>query len=219
MKPALSSKSLEEQAYQALRDMILRGELAPGQKLVQEDLAARLGVSRTPLRSAIANLQRDDFVEIGARNEAFVAEFGLERIASIFEIRAVLEGLTCRLLAPTIARKHTVYLRSLMSSASIALENDDYSEYRQADIEFHTHLTNLVSDSLLTRTLETMHVIMSMSLAQGLLRSPAETLGEHLAIVDALEAHDPDLAEQRMLQHIRKTIALINERIAKSEGV
>jgi DNA-binding GntR family transcriptional regulator len=211
--PAATATSLEEQTYRDLRDMIMQGQLVSGQKLVQEDLAAKLGVSRTPLRSAIANLERDNFVRLTPRGEAFVLEFGPQRIADIFEIRAVLEGLTCRLVAPTIERKHIMYLRSLMSAVPTGTDPESLAAYRAADVEFHTVLTNLLDDPFLTRMLESMQVIMTMSLAQGLLRSPAETLPEHLAIIDALEAHDPDAAERAMLVHIRKTISLMKSRI------
>jgi len=213
MKASTATKSLEDKAYIAIREMILTGRLVAGQKLVQEDLAAQLGLSRTPLRSAIASLEHDNFVKFGARGEAVVAEFGPRQIAEVFEIRAVLEGLTCRLLAPEIERKHTVYLRSLMVAVADTLGDGDFAEYRQADIEFHTYLTQLVEDSFLTRMLESLQIIMNMSLAQGLLRSPHETLTEHLAIIDALEAHDPDAAERLMIEHIRKTIALIKRQI------
>ena len=196
-----------------LRDMIMRGALTSGQKLVQEDLAAALGVSRTPLRSAIANLERDNFVRLTARGEAYVREFSPERIAYIFEIRAVLEGLTCRLIAPTIERKHVMYLRSLISTAPTSPEPESLAAYRAADVEFHTFLTNLLDDPFLTRLLEFMQVILNMSLAQGLLRSPEQTVPEHLAILDALEAHDPDDAEQAMLLHVRKTVSLIKAQI------
>jgi DNA-binding GntR family transcriptional regulator len=204
-----AATSLEEHVYRELRDMVMRGDLVSGQKLVQEELAAKLGVSRTPLRSAIANLERDNFVRLTPRGEAYVLEFGPQRIADIFEIRAVLEGLTCRLVAPTIERKHIMYLRSLMSSVQTTGDAESLAAYRAADVEFHTVLTGLLDDPFLTRMLETMQIIMTMSLAQGLLRSPAETLPEHLAIIDALEAHDPDTAERAMLLHIRKTISLM----------
>ena len=132
-----------------------------------------------------------------------------QRIAYIFEIRAVLEGLTCRLIAPTIERKHVMYLRSLISTAPTSPEPESLAAYRAADVEFHTFLTNLLDDPFLTRLLESMQVILNMSLAQGLLRSPEQTVPEHLAILDALEAHDPDDAEQAMLLHVRKTVSLI----------
>ena len=212
MVASAGMQSLEEYGYKALREMILRGELAPGHKLVQEDLAQRLGVSRTPLRSAIAALERDGFVTISPRGEAAVVVFGPQRIADLFEVRAVLEVLTCRLVAPAIEKRHTLYLRSLIVSAAPQEGSDDWSDYRAADQEFHNYLSSLLDNSFLTRQLDAVRDVLGLSLAQGLLRSPAETLGEHLEIIDALEAHDADRAEQAMLRHIRTTIALMRRK-------
>lgn len=203
------SSNLEEFGYRTLREQIVTGQLLPGQKLVQEDLARQLGVSRTPLRSAIAALERDGFVSLSPRGEATVLEFGPRRIADLFEIRAVLEGLTCRLVAPRIERKHTAYLRSLLQSALPTEGDTDWTDYRAADHEFHTFLAALIEDAFLTRQLEMLQGIMTASFAQGLLRPPHETMEEHLEIIDALEAHDQDRAERAMLVHIRKTIALM----------
>ena len=207
------STPLEEDVYHRLRDMILSGELVSGEKLVQEDLSARLGVSRTPLRAAIAKLDGENFVRTSTRGEASVSEFGLRQIAEVFEMRAVLEGLICRLLAPRIERKHTIYLRSLMASVADAVETGDDAMYREADVEFHTYLTNLIPEGNLGRLLEPVHMIMRMSLSQGILRSPAETHQEHIAIIDALEARDSDQAERAMIVHIRRTIALLQMKV------
>lgn len=209
---ASGAQSLEEYGYHALRNLILGGEIAAGQKLVQEELAQRLGVSRTPLRSAIAALERDGFVVISPRGEATVVTFGPERVADLFEVRAVLEGLTCRLVAPRIELRHTLYLRSLITSAMPQPGADDWSSYREADREFHHYLTTLLNNDFLTRQLDSVRDVLRLSLAQGLLRPPAETLQEHLDIIDALEARDPEKAEQSMLTHIRKTIALMRRR-------
>lgn len=218
LRSQAGSETLEDHVYRQLRDMILSGELASGEKLVQEDLSARLGVSRTPLRSAIAKLDREDFVKMTSRNEAYVAEFGPRQIADLFEIRAVLEGLICRLLAPTIELKHIIYLRSLMMSVGDAVDSGDDIAYRDADVEFHTYLTNLMPEGNLSRLLESVHIIMRMSLSHGILRSPAETHPEHLAIIDALEARDADRAEHVMIEHIRKTIVLLRARTANDEN-
>jgi len=206
------STTLEENVYFRLREMILSGELVSGEKLVQEDLSARLGVSRTPLRAAIARLEGENFVRMSSRGEASVCEFGLRQIAELFEIRAVLEGLICRLLAPKIERKHTIYRRSLMTSVAEAVEAGDDAMYGEADVEFHTYLTNLIPSGNLGRLLEPVQTILRMSLSQGILRSPAETHPEHMAIIDALEARDADQAESAMIDHIRKTIALLQAR-------
>lgn len=205
----LQANNLEEFGYRRIRELIVTGRLLPGQKLVQEDIAKQLGVSRTPLRSAIAALERDGFVALSPRGEATVLEFGPRRIADLFEIRAVLEGLTCRLVAPKIERKHTAYLRSLVQSAMPEEGSMDWTAYRDADHEFHTFLSSLIDDPFLTRQLESLQGIMTASFAQGLLRPPQETLGEHLDIIDALEARDQNRAERAMLEHIRKTIALM----------
>jgi DNA-binding GntR family transcriptional regulator len=212
MAPPNSAQSLEDYGFKALRGMILQGELLPGQKLGQEELATKLGISRTPLRSAIAALERDGFVSLTPRGEATVREFGPKRIVDLFEIRAVLEGLTCRLVAPVIERKHTMYLRSLFLAAAPEDSGDDWTSYRQADVEFHSFLTSLLADNFLSRQVESLRSIMTLSFAQGLLRPPTETLPEHLDIIDALEAHDADRAEQAMLQHIRTTIALMKQK-------
>jgi len=215
--PKGGSQSLEDYGFKALRDMILQGELLPGQKLGQEELAAKLGISRTPLRSAIAALERDGFVSLTPRGEAIVREFGPRRIVDLFEIRAVLEGLTCRLIAPLIERKHTMYLRSLILAAVPEEGSDDWTTYRRADVEFHSFLGSLLADNFLSRQVESLRSIMTLSFAQGLLRPPAETLQEHLDIIDALEAHDADRAEQAMLRHIRTTIALMKQKADEVE--
>lgn len=218
MPQRAASVSLEDRVYHEIRDMILSGNLAAGDKLVQEDLAAKLGVSRTPLRSAIAKLSHENLVEMSSRSEAYVAEFGPNQIADLFEMRAVLEGLICRLLAPTIERKHTIYLRSLMTSVEQAAQSDDTRAYRDADVEFHTYLANLVSERGFAQLLETVHSVMRMSLSQGILRSPTQTHAEHLAIIDALEARDSDAAERAMVDHIRKTIALLRQSAAPTDA-
>ncbi|WP_179378061.1 GntR family transcriptional regulator [Jannaschia marina] len=206
------TETLEDRVYLEIRDKILKGVYVSGQKLVQEDLAAELGVSRTPLRSAIAQLNREGLVRMSSRSEAYVAEFGPERIADLFELRAVLEGLICRLLAPVIERKQTIYLRSLMASVADTLDDWEDTAYREADIEFHTHLTKLAEEHGFSHLLEPVHLVMRMSLSHGILRAPAETYAEHIGILDALEARDPDAAERAMVEHIRKTIVLLRQR-------
>jgi len=206
-----TSLSLEEYAYTELRDMIHSGALKPGEQLLQVELSEQLGISRTPLRRALANLQHEKLIEFSPRGEAFVTKFEAEEIADIFEVRAVLEGLSCRLAAGIIERKHTAYMRSLLSGAMEEISSKDDSAYRQADIEFHTYIAKLGNNPFLQQLLDS-YQIMNLSFAQGLLRTPDETFDEHMRILDALEKQNADLAEQEMRQHIRNTAEVMRRR-------
>lgn len=201
-----TSQSLEEYAYAELRGMIQKRTLKPGDQLLQIELSEQLGISRTPLRRALANLEHEKLIEFTPRGEAFVTKFDATEIADIFEVRAVLEGLSCRLAVSQIEKKHTAYLRSLISSS---LEESEEA-YRQADMEFHTYLAEISKNPFLKEILSTYH-IMHLSFAQGLLRTPKETFDEHMRILDALDQKDADLAEQEMKQHIRITVDLIRQ--------
>lgn len=191
--------------------MIHRGKLKPGEQLLQVELSEQLGISRTPLRRALANLQHEKLIEFSPRGEAFVTKFDAEEIADIFDVRAVLEGLSCRLAVEVIEKKHTAYLRSLMKAAMEEITADDFTAYRQADIEFHTYIAKLGTNPFLQQLLDA-YQIMNLSFAQGLLRTPRETFDEHMRILDALEQKDADLAEQEMRQHSRNTVAVMRRR-------
>lgn len=199
------SVSLDEYAYTELRNMIIRRELKPGEQVVQEDVALHLGISRTPVRRALASLAKENFVVLVPRGGAYVRKFDPKELISIFEIRAVLEGLACRLVAPNVEAKHTAYLRSLITNAARSVTSDDWSAYRDADMEFHMYLTNVANDSMLSQALGSFQIV-SLSLAQGLLRPPEETLPEHLEVLDALERHDAESSERSMALHIRRTL-------------
>ncbi|MXW65053.1 MAG: FCD domain-containing protein [Bacteroidetes bacterium SB0662_bin_6] len=208
------SVSRDEHVYTEIRSMIIRGELKPGEQIVQKAVAAKLGVSRTPLRKAIATLARENFVEMTSRGSAYVRSFSESEFISVWEIRAVLEGLASRMAAKEVGPKHVAYLRALITSAADQITDIDWTHYRNADREFHEYLLRAVNDPLLISILESFHVL-SFTLAQGLLRSPADTLPEHLEILDAIEARDADKAERAMVSHIRKSNSHLKRKLSQ----
>lgn len=205
------ASSLEEWAYRQIRELIMAGEMKPGQQIVQEDLAVRLGVSRTPLRRALTQLERDNLVEVRPHTGAFVREFTIDEIIGIFEVRAVLEGLVCRLVTPRIEARHLAYLRALMAQAREEATKGNEAYYRQADREFHQYFVDLVEYEVVQNLLPS-YQILDLSFVQGLLRPPEETLPEHYAIMDAFETRDPDRTEEAARIHVRRTITYLKER-------
>lgn len=196
---------VEESTYRRLRDMLLAGEIPTRAPVNQSELANSLGVSRTPIRRALSRLEGEGLVAPGPRG--WHAEgFGPERMIAVFEIRAVLEGLACRLSAGRTGRADTARLRVLFDDAyQTYTMTGDATAYYDADVVFHRTLLELSREPLLTRTAE-VHQILSTSLAPGLYRDPAETYGEHLAILDAIDAGDADRAEELARGHIRAAV-------------
>lgn len=201
---------LEKKVYHEIKEMIMSGELQPGVPIVQEQIAARIGVSRTPLRRALAELERDHLLEAGPQG-LMVTQFTGEFLLSMWQVRAVLEGLVCRLCASRIDDATIAYYRTLLATAYRHWEESGEEEpYRQADIAFHTGLMEQSGNPILKQKLEGAHVL-TISLSKGLLRSPEETYPEHLGIIEALSERNEDEAERRMVEHLRKTLPLLRK--------
>ncbi|MEU1964454.1 GntR family transcriptional regulator [Micromonospora sediminicola] len=196
---------LEESTYQRVRAMLLSGEIPTGQPVNQSEVAVALGVSRTPVRRALSRLEGEGLVTAGPRGWHAVG-FDADRMTAVFEIRAVLEGLACRLAAGRAGRAELARLRVLFQDAYDQLTTTGSAEaYYQADVVFHRALLELAGEPLLSRTAE-VHHILTTSLAPGLYRDPHETHPEHLAIIEALAAGDADRAEELARGHIRAAV-------------
>ncbi len=200
----IEKKTLDILVYEKLKEMILKGILKPGDQIIQEQIAKEMGVSRTPLRRALSQLEKEYLVR-EENGRLYVRELTREELVIIFEIRALLEGLTARLTAkdPDIE-----WLNEIESRYKSSVEKGDYTEYRNTDIEFHTGLAKRVRNHILSQATNNFWLL-SVCLFQGLLRDPKETLPEHLGIIEALKEKDSKKAEELMREHIRRTIRKI----------
>lgn len=197
----IEKKTLDILVYEKLKEMILTGILKPGDQIVQEQIAKELGVSRTPLRRALSQLEKEYLVK-EENGKVFVRELTREELIIVFEIRALLEGLTARLVAKNPDIK---WLNKIENRYKSAVEKGDNKEYRNVDIEFHTGLAKQVKNHILSQATNNFWLL-SVCLFQGLLREPKETLPEHLGIIEALKNKDSKKAEELMREHIRRTI-------------
>lgn len=197
----IERKTLDTLVYEKLKEMILKGILKPGDQIIQEQIAKELGVSRTPLRKALSQLEKEYLIK-EENGKVYVRELSKEELIIVFEIRALLEGLTARIVAedPDIE-----WLNQIEERYKFAVEKGDYKEYRNVDIEFHTGLAKQVKNHILSMATNNFWLL-SVCLFQGLLREPKETLSEHLGIIDALRRKDGKNAEKLMREHIRRTI-------------
>ncbi|AUP79701.1 GntR family transcriptional regulator [Flavivirga eckloniae] len=197
---------LSAQAYNKVRAMIMSKELEPGQKIVQDKLAETLGISRTPLRSALQMLEGEGLIVPLPKKGFVVKKFSDIEILEIFDCRMALEGTAVRLFTNHARPNEINELKKLFSPF---LEGDiDNSEYQQADAEFHNSIMKGSGNGFLNRLFQQGNLLVCMDLI-GLLRLPNETLPEHMAIIDAIEKRDADLAESLAKEHLDKTKQLI----------
>ncbi|MDZ7722714.1 MAG: GntR family transcriptional regulator [candidate division KSB1 bacterium] len=200
----MTHTELTDHVYSRLKRKILDRELLPGQKILQEKLAAELGVSRSPLLKALARLENELLVESIPRRGMFVKKITPKEIIDILQCRAVFEGLAARLVAEHAASEDIQKLHKIFEP--FQYQHDiDQAFYEQADREFHSCIINLCENDVIQRMrlLNNIHVLHSQI---GLVRSPEETLSEHLRIISAIENRDDQAAESAMRIHIEKAI-------------
>lgn len=189
---------LGTKAYKKLKEMILGGELKPGQKLVQEDLAEKLGVSRTPLLQAISKLSRDHFVETFPRRGAYVRKFSLQDKLSIFDIKSQLEPFGAFCAATNFSDEGIAELEEI--HAAMADSIDDITEWSEYNFAFHRCIMRNSRNTFLPEILKTYDSLLLDS--EHLLKGKEKTLEEHGAIVEALKAGDANSARELMYFHV-----------------
>jgi len=222
-KMGMAHENLDQKAYLIIKEMITDRRLAPGEKICQEKMAAELGISRTPLISALKYLEKEKLVETKPRRGFFVRAFDLHEMVNIFELREVLEGLTARRAAQMVTDQQIDELRRFFSEFTGKGPVASYRDYSREDRRFHNYVTQITAREFLESILSTCNIISfsyQYAATEGLVRAPDETLGEHLAIVDAICNRDPEAAETMMRRHFRRSIAYLRIRIEKeSEGL
>lgn len=202
---------LSIEVYKRLKAMILANEFKPGEKLGQEQIATKFGVSRMPLHKAFQMLENEMLVENLPRRGFYVTEIDNALLLDAFECREALEGIAVRRATIAINEKQLKDLESLFKPF-VNKEKIDINKYIEADQTFHNSILKISGNQVLQK-FEVVKNITSQTYRGGLIREPKETLPEHLAILDAISKGDSELAEKLMREHSVKTQKLIKEKI------
>ncbi len=197
-----------DRAYSAIRELIMSGELAPGDPLGEEALAERCGVSRTPVRDALRRLEADMLVARTDTQRSYVAEWSLDEIADVFELRAMLEGHAARRAAVRMDGETLRALRACNAQLREAVMQSppDIERFLERNREFHALILEQAGSrklvSLLASVIE-QPVVWRTAHHYGedeLRRS----CGEHEELLAAFARGDGGWAEAIMSGHIRR---------------
>jgi len=199
--PAPKETRQGRDAYERLVQAIRSGTLRPGDRLVETDLAARLGISRTPIREAIRQLESDGLVIHEARIGATVRKLDYSEITELYEMRAVLEGTSARFAARAASDVELAELEAINAEMEAAGMSDRLYE---ANRQFHRVILNAARNRFLVKSVDAVQktlLILGPSTMDEVDRA-AEAIGEHRAILRALRDRDCDAAETAMRGHI-----------------
>ncbi|MEM7424118.1 MAG: GntR family transcriptional regulator [Pseudomonadota bacterium] len=188
-------------AYSLILDAIDRSEIKPGQKLVETELAERLGVSRTPIREALQRLEEQGVVSRDGRSLR-VATLDHDQLGELYEVRGVVEGLAARLAARHAAPEEIAVLQQMVDDDRKLI--GDPTALSLANRRFHRQLHRASHNRYLSRMLNSMRRTMSL-IATTTLRTPdraSEALDEHQAIVTAISERDEPGAQLAAEHHI-----------------
>jgi DNA-binding GntR family transcriptional regulator len=145
----LNTKSLREQVYDYMRDEINTRKLLPGSALNLNDISRRLGISKTPLRDAIIQLEIEGFVTILPRRGVTVKKLTLQEIKDSYEIVGSLEGSVILSIFDKIGESHIAQMEKLNAEQLAALESKAYDEYYKLNLDFHGVFLNLSENKTL----------------------------------------------------------------------
>jgi len=190
-----------------LRAAIIGGAYAQGERLVEEEIAARFDVSRNPIREALRSLSTEGFVEIEPRRGARVASIDALAASELFELRAPLEGLVAGLAAQRRTTSQVDHLGRVVDAGRDAIARWRLDELPALNTEFHGALAAAAGNELLRSTLGRLSDIIRWIYAARISQRSTKSWDEHAAIVDAVAAGDIERARRCGEDHIAAAAA------------
>jgi DNA-binding GntR family transcriptional regulator len=196
--------SRAETAYRRLKTAIESREFRPGQRMREAEIAAWLGISRTPVRDALKQLESDGLLVSAPRRGLAVAELDQQQVSEIYALREILEGLAARLAARHASGAEVATLRDLVDRQAASTDADPET-LAQLNRHFHQLIYRATRNRYLLGVLQSLES--SLALLPGTTYSApgrgVEALDEHRAILEAIEQHDDDRAEATARTHIQ----------------
>ncbi len=204
-------RTLREVVAEELRDMIRRGELQPGERLLEDRLAEQLGVSRNPVREAIRALENTGLVEVTPRRGAHVATLDPERAVELLELRSVLEAFAAQLAAERRTPEQLAEIREILDNGREATAANDVVKAAFAHRQFHLAIERAAGNSYLGPAVEPLRAQTELVFSILVDRRGLLGWGEHVDIFNAIEAGDSEAAQQATRAHMSSVLDDLRE--------
>ncbi|MFJ9174315.1 GntR family transcriptional regulator [Streptomyces sp. NPDC102360] len=206
-----SGEQAKQYALDQLRTAILRGEMSPAQRLVENELAEQYGVTRASIRAALLELAAEGLVERIRNRGSRVRVVTVEEAVEITECRMALEGLCAAKAAKEATDAQLDELTALGDAMSKAVGDGDPLTYSDLNHELHARIREISGQRTAVTLLERLNAQLVRHRFQLALRPgrSQQSLGEHLAMIEAIRAREPQAAETAVRAHLRSVIDVL----------
>ncbi|GAB2804451.1 GntR family transcriptional regulator [Streptomyces daliensis] len=208
-----SGEQAKQLALTKLRQAIVRGEMVPAQRLVENELAEQFGVTRASIRAALIDLAAEGLVERIRNRGSRVRVVTVEEAVAITECRMALEGLCAAKAAVSATEDQLDELTDLGNAMSKAVADGDPVTYSELNHELHTRVREFSGQRTAVELLERLNAQLVRHRFQLALRPgrPQQSLNEHLAVIEAIRARDPQAAESAVRAHLGSVIEALRD--------
>ena len=195
---------LRDVVFQTLRQAILKGELKPGERLMEIQLAQKLGVSRTPVREAIRKLELEGLVLMIPRKGAEVAEITIKDLEDVLEVRAALEELAVCDACENITEEQILALKEAADNFQAALESDDLVKCAETDMAFHEIIYSATNNKRLLQILNNLREQMYRYRFEYIKDATQyeRLIQEHNDIYESIMRKDKETAARVVTRHV-----------------
>lgn len=197
---------LRDVVFNTLRDAILTGKLVPGERLMENQLADKLGVSRTPVREALRMLELENLVELVPRKGAQVLDMSEKDITNILEVRSALEGLATSVACKKMSKEDLQQLKNLEVDFEKAVAENDVEHFVDIDEDFHDLIFAATENDKLISIFRNLRIQLyryRMAQAKNNETSMSTIVAHHRSIIRAIENHDSEEGASIAQGHIK----------------
>lgn len=206
-------KPLREIVFEHLREAIISGNLRPGERMMEMQLAEEMGVSRTPVREAIRKLELESLVIMVPRRGAYVSDLSIKDVAETYEIRSALEALAAGLAAERITPDESEELERILVQIGQCIEGNDLERSIKLDEEFHNVLYRASRNDRLVQIINNLReqIQRFRTTSLGTPGRLEAVLSEHTKITEAISERNTDMAQRLAQEHIENAESTLME--------
>ncbi len=219
MKKLITQPNLVEQVRDAILEEIASGQFAPGDRIIQEQIAQALGVSRQPVQQALVLLRNQGVLKDAPGRGLLVAQLDPDYVQHMYDMRAVIEGLAARRAAELGAERAAKAGPALIEAGRKAVAAGSVAKMIVADMRFHEFIYGLSGNPLISSVLDT-HLTYTQRVMGEVLMSdekPRDIWDQHEAILKAIAKGDSERAETLVRSHLTQAASFMVERLRRKE--